>query len=387
MPKPSKPRQAKAGAGSKPKQQAKPAPAPDEITFPRQVRITGKKHPHHGKIGTATGDVARPPGSGQDMLLIKLDDGQSCYADPLDTTLIDDVRALVRPSKRAAEAQARKKVKPRVTNGGAAGNALDPMEIRQRGEAHGDSRKRGPYNPPKTPRCGAKNREGNPCGNPAGFKTDHPGVGRCHLHGGRSPAPTGRYSKINRKRLQELILEYQDDPDPLNLLSEVTLLRALLTEFIERFDEQDTMLTRWNLSFEKGFLSAWQDWWRDQQAAMLERDDDLTAETFERMPDPMEFLPSKPLRMADITEVSGLIGQVGSMVDRIHKHARGKTFDMATIDRLWTAMSAHLTQSMLEVIEDDSLRQRLHASVAEKWGTISLAELASRSAEPGEEES
>lgn len=166
------------------------------------------------------------------------------------------------------------------------------------------------------------------------------------------------------------------------------MLRALVTDFIDRWEEQDEMLTRWNLSFEKGFQSAWVEWYREARANILETQDDLTLEEeLGKMPDPMEFLPSKPLRMADITEVSGLIGQVGSMVDRIHKHAKGKTFGMATIDRLWTAMSAHLTQAMLEVIEDNDLRQRLHTSVAEKWATISLAELSSNSSGESQEES
>jgi hypothetical protein len=38
------------------------------------------------------------------------------------------------------------------------------------------------------PKCGAKGKTtGNPCRNPAGFKTDHVGAGRCHLHGGGTP--------------------------------------------------------------------------------------------------------------------------------------------------------------------------------------------------------
>ena len=291
----------------------------------------------------------------------------------------------VKPTPRQAQAQAKKKAKPRVTNGGAAGNAvpLDPLQNPEDGAPLAEKRKkeRKPRQPQAT--CDANGKRGaGPCRHPAGFRTDHPGVGRCYLHGGRSPAPTGRYSKIKRPRFRDLIQEFTDDPDPLNLLPEVQLLRALVTDFIDRWEEQDTMLTRWNLSFEKSFQSAWAQWWRDMRADAIEREDDLSAEMLAEMPDPMDYLPSKPLRMADITEVSGLIGQVGSMVDRIHKHAKGETFDMATIDRLWTAMSAHLTQAMLEVIEDHDLRQRLHTSVAEKWATISLAELASRS--PGE---
>ena len=45
---------------------------------------------------------------------------------------------------------------------------------------------------PKTPEdskayCGAKNSQGKPCRRGAGWGTGHAGVGRCKLHGGRSP--------------------------------------------------------------------------------------------------------------------------------------------------------------------------------------------------------
>jgi hypothetical protein len=36
-------------------------------------------------------------------------------------------------------------------------------------------------------KCGATNRQGRPCGNVAGFGTDHVGFGRCKFHGGSSP--------------------------------------------------------------------------------------------------------------------------------------------------------------------------------------------------------
>jgi len=50
------------------------------------------------------------------------------------------------------------------------------MESPLPGEAHG-----------ATPKCGGKNRKGEPCGNAAGYKTDHVGFGNCHWHGGSSP--------------------------------------------------------------------------------------------------------------------------------------------------------------------------------------------------------
>lgn len=377
---------------SKPKAKSpKPQLVQEQPSFPQKVRISGKKHPHQGKTGIATGETTKLSGLTEEMLLVELDEGeQVCYVLPADLTLLGAQDAVGKPNRRQAEAQAKKKAKPKVTNGGAAGNAI-PLDLLQNpvdGEPLAESGKRArkPRQPQAT--CGAEGKRGaGPCRHPAGFRTDHPGEGRCYLHGGRSPSPTGRYSQIKRPRFQELLREFADDPDPLNLLHEVLLLRTLLTDFIDRWDRQDEMLTRWNLSFEKAFQSAWAEWWREARANILEMQDDLTLEEeAAKMPDPMEFLPSKPLRMADITEAAGLIDKVGGMVDRIHKHSKGKTFDMATIDRLWTAMSAHLTQAMLEVIEDHDLRQRLHTSVAEKWAGISLAELASGGSGESQEE-
>jgi hypothetical protein len=36
-------------------------------------------------------------------------------------------------------------------------------------------------------RCGGTNRAGKPCKHPAGWGTDHPGIGRCKNHGGSTP--------------------------------------------------------------------------------------------------------------------------------------------------------------------------------------------------------
>ena len=90
------------------------------------------------------------------------------------------------------------------------------------------------------PKCGRKKKQGpGHCARPAGWGTDHPGEGPCKLHGGKTPVKTGCYSKIQRKRLRELIEEFLNDPDPFNLLPEVALLRALVLDYIERYDERD----------------------------------------------------------------------------------------------------------------------------------------------------
>lgn len=85
------------------------------------------------------------------------------------------------------------------------------------------------------PLCGAKKRQGpGNCRRPAGWGTDHAGVGRCKLHGGSNPVKHGRYSTVTRTKLATLIAEYEADPDPLNALPELATMRALLKDWLDR---------------------------------------------------------------------------------------------------------------------------------------------------------
>ena len=55
-------------------------------------------------------------------------------------------------------------------------------------------------------RCGARARStGGRCRKPAGWGTDHNGVGRCRLHGGATPIRSGKYSKVTRYSLADLL--------------------------------------------------------------------------------------------------------------------------------------------------------------------------------------
>lgn len=63
------------------------------------------------------------------------------------------------------------------------------------------------------PKCGGTNRQGNPCGNPAGYKTDHVGSGNCHFHGGSSP--NGRVHAAEKRIENEAMRAlYQYDASP-----------------------------------------------------------------------------------------------------------------------------------------------------------------------------
>ncbi|UQN05473.1 hypothetical protein [Deinococcus sp. QL22] len=235
--------------------------------------------------------------------------------------------------------------------------------------------------------CGAKlQKTGKPCHQKAGARTDHPGEGRCWLHGGLTPIRSGRYSGITtRPRLQELIARFEADPDPLNLLPEVALVRAVALDFVERYDEMHEGLMRWNMSFDKAFRSDWGKWVREMRTHVQDGGDP-DDEAAPRMPDPLSYAPTRPVQIIEISLAAGIASQVGALVDRINKMREDKTFSLSTIRRLQTAMGEDLEAATRRWMPDDDQRDRFLDEVEKLWNGIRLAGLTGPRARGSEEE-
>lgn len=66
---------------------------------------------------------------------------------------------------------------------------------------------------PGPPKCGGRTRDGSPCENTAGYKTDHPGIGRCAFHGGATPTHRRAAElEIARRECDRLGIPIQLDP-------------------------------------------------------------------------------------------------------------------------------------------------------------------------------
>jgi hypothetical protein len=133
------------------------------------------------------------------------------------------------------------------------------------------------WNPKREKYCGAR----------AGAKTDHKGVGRCKWHDGGRPKH-GRYSTTTRARLAPLIERFEGESpeEALDIFPELATARALLHDWLDRFEEYVEALEAWN-----------------------------SAEYAEKGP------RARPVRIPEIHELAPLLDLISKMVERWHKAA------------------------------------------------------------------
>ncbi len=91
--------------------------------------------------------------------------------------------------------------------------------------------------------CGAKlkhpSKDGRElCHYPAGYNTDHLGIGKCHLHGGVSRSKTTKNSKYNVVGLGDRIADMEERQDYLDLREELAVLRVLAEASLQTDDRK-----------------------------------------------------------------------------------------------------------------------------------------------------
>jgi hypothetical protein len=191
--------------------------------------------------------------------------------------------------------------------------------------------------------CGALARSRGPgltCRQVSGYGTDHVGQGRCKFHGGATPITSGRgsrntsrYHVVTRPRIAELIEHFEQDLDPLNLLPELHLGRAILVDFIERYDVWREAFLAWHFDYsakyepiseEKrlAFIAVID----EHENLLREQGDDATAtqlenlklarEYVDRIADPILVTAPKPREVLDVSAAMELAESVTKMVER-----------------------------------------------------------------------
>jgi len=178
------------------------------------------------------------------------------------------------------------------------------------------------------PRCGAqlRKRPGRYCQQRAGYKTPHLGDGRCYLHGGLTPIKTGRYSTITHSRLSHLIEKMdQSGESVLDLEPEAKLMRAMVVDYINRYDNFVDELHKWAAARQKAAGKG---------------------------------APPPKLEILSLHDARDLVEGVSRIVEKIHKITRESALTLETFRRVMEQMglvvAAHVRDpKILQAIERD----------------------------------
>jgi hypothetical protein len=179
-------------------------------------------------------------------------------------------------------------------------------------------------------KCNALKGNNKRCLRPAGYKTDHLGYSRCHVHGGAAPVTHGRYSSLQHLRIGTKLAKYENDPDPLNILPELAMLRALTEDYLERYEEITRAIVAWHESYisrpvAKQRIEAMQRILDECERRMREYEEPSESEwaalaeardTVDRLARAQE---NKPRQILDIATARDLIAETAKTVEKIEK--------------------------------------------------------------------
>lgn len=191
------------------------------------------------------------------------------------------------------------------------------------------------------PPCGGLKRDGsgNTCTRPAGWGTDHPGVGKCKLHGGAALVKHGLHSEVMTVSLFERIAQHAQNSDPLNLLPELAKLRALADDLMERWESiygVDGALLAWHESFHTG-----------------------------------ESAP-KPRQMPDFDSLGRLVDFIGKMAERVHKFRMDESLTVEALDRILTLYGEGVANAIDRTALDKESTDRLVENIRNEWEKITI---------------
>ena len=229
--------------------------------------------------------------------------------------------------------------------------------------------------------CGATNKQtGTPCKRIAGWGTDHKGQGRCKYHGGASPVKHARYSKITRPRLKELLSEQTHElEDPTDLLPEIRMLRALIQDYIERYDEFTDAILAWHKSWggkpgsrehdvelaTRKLVEVLRERIRDK--VLGDPEIELIVKWF-----PVADADPKPRQVLDIVSAGKFIGEIGGLVDKIQKSKEKGSITLDTLTRVTSAMALDVERAASRHVKDESVRTALLSEIEQRWDSIGL---------------
>jgi hypothetical protein len=220
------------------------------------------------------------------------------------------------------------------------------------------------------------------CDAAPGWKTDHPGVGRCKFHGGATPSKHGRYSKVHRRRprILELAKKYEKLEDPFNILPELAMVRALAYDGIEHFEETRDALLAWYASWQVSGGDGGAVW-RSLRRAMLLFSTALGAGDTAAMREHLAELqavidagpspggPPRPREAPDITDLYRVLSEVTKIVDRDRRLSADTAVSRADLVRIMSEMGNAVALYVMapELTPDERLQR-----IRDAWANLHL---------------
>lgn len=184
--------------------------------------------------------------------------------------------------------------------------------------------------------CGARTRRGRPCSRPAGMGTSHSGSGNCYLHGGGPlvSKPGGRYSTLEDREFRARFDEFEQEPNPLDLLPDLALLRAFLADVIDNWEDvfgPDGALARWQESLDAG----------------------------KKQP--------KIGRIPDFASISNLVVKIGEMVNNIQRQRARTAIPLDRHHQLMELVAEGLEQALnINKIEEE-ISHEIRSTTNNRW--------------------
>lgn len=159
----------------------------------------------------------------------------------------------------------------------------------------------------------------------AGKRTAHPGSGYCVDHDNRIPYdPVHRYRKIGNSAIRNQFKKLDTmERNIFDLMPEVTLMRALMVDYVERFYM---------------FRTALMAWYKDGK--------------------------QKPRMALDITEAAHLIEAVSRLIERQHRIERSGSIDLETFRRA--------TEQMGIIVAKHVRDGKVLKAIEDEWSQVSL---------------
>lgn len=180
--------------------------------------------------------------------------------------------------------------------------------------------------------CGANRRNAEnpgPCKRSAGERTDHPGQGRCYLHGGRQNSRLtthGWYSQVTHTRVAEILKEIAaQEANVMDLIPEANLLRAMTIDFVNRYDT---------------FVEALLAWYADPDSN------------------------SRPRKVMDLSDAAHLVESISRVVHRMHQIQNEGAISLETFQRV----TEHMGIIVARHVKDGVTLTRIE----EEWMALAL---------------